>query len=267
MIVNRRLPFPDDPLRPFPGFTLIELLVVIAIIAVLAAILLPALAAAKFRAKVINCTSNYHQWGVVASLYANEDAQSRLPSFSFPTTSSYEPWDVSTNMVPQLALFGLTVQLWFCPVRPDEFDTLNNLFFASTGRSIVTTDDLNTALELVYPHNPPFCILYHAWWVPRQIGTFAYVFPSPTSGTCRMTNGWPSRLTDRLPTQPIISDYCYAPSSAGTPQTDIGLVVKGHSNGTVLRSVNLTFTDGHVETHVRAAMQWQYAGGNSTAFY
>jgi type II secretory pathway pseudopilin PulG len=54
---------------------LIELLVVIAIIAILAALLLPALAATKFRAKISNCTSNMRMWTLTANLYANDDPQ------------------------------------------------------------------------------------------------------------------------------------------------------------------------------------------------
>jgi type II secretory pathway pseudopilin PulG len=51
---------------------MIELLVVIGIIGILAALLLPALAGSKRRAKLTQCQSNFHQIAIACTVYAND---------------------------------------------------------------------------------------------------------------------------------------------------------------------------------------------------
>lgn len=73
-------------MNPKRAFTLIELLAVMAIIAILAAILLPAMARARDKARQTACISNLKQVNLAIHLYADDN------SGSLPVLPNPNPW-------------------------------------------------------------------------------------------------------------------------------------------------------------------------------
>jgi prepilin-type N-terminal cleavage/methylation domain-containing protein len=117
------------------GFTLIELLVVIAIIAILAAMLLPALAKAKQKAKQAGCINNMREIGIALVMYSGDYNQ--YPNCLWPANNVYV-WQPRL-----LSLMGNNRNAFNCPAALSQsyWDTnLNNTLAGPSGNLVYGED-------------------------------------------------------------------------------------------------------------------------------
>src|SRR5438876_7465379 len=123
------------PMQERRAFTLIELLVVIAIIAILAAILFPAFAQAREKARQAACFSNCKQLGLAYQMYAQDYDESIVPA-----CNANAHYDAKTD--PRAWYDGLlepyvkSLGVFHCPsFRPSPYPSYLGTFIGYSTRS------------------------------------------------------------------------------------------------------------------------------------